>query len=195
MPKISATFFKEIIMKIKLQNVRLSFPHLFEAKAGDDGGEKKFSAGFLIDPSDKQIKMIEDAMVQVAKDKWGAKWETVYKAMKAGDKLALHDGDAKAQYAGYEGMMFINANNPARPLILDRDKTPLTAEDGKPYGGCYVNVTLDLWAQDNKFGKRINAGLGGVQFVKDGDRFGGGTQGEESDFDELEDGADAEDIV
>jgi hypothetical protein len=182
-------------MKIKLQNVRLSFPNLFTAKAGDDGGEAKFSAGFLIDPKDKQIQMIEDAMKQVAKDKWGAKWEQVYKSMAASDKLALHDGDSKAQYAGYEGMMFINANNATRPLILDRDKSALSAEDGKPYGGCYVNVSLDLWAQDNKFGKRINAGLGGVQFVKDGDAFGGGTKGDESDFDELGDGADASDLV
>lgn len=183
--------------KIKLQNVRLSFPNLFTAKKqdADSSSPPTFSAGFLIDPSDKQIKMIEDAMIQVAKDKWNTKWETVYKGMKVSDKLALHDGDTKAQYAGYEGMMFINANNPVRPLVLDRDKSPLTEQDGKPYGGCYVNVSLEIWAQDNKFGKRINASLGGVQFVRDGDRFGGGSSADESDFDELAEGADAGDLV
>lgn len=184
-------------MKIKLQKARLSFPNLFVATKQDveSSNPPTFSAGFLLDPKDPQIKMVEDAMVQVAKDKWGAKWEQVYKAMAASDKLALHNGDSKAQYAGYEGMMFINANNPTRPLVLDRDKSPLTAEDGKPYGGCYVNVSLELWAQDNKFGKRINASLGGVQFVKDGDRFGGGSSADESDFDELDDGADADDDI
>jgi hypothetical protein len=181
-------------MKIKLKNVRLSFPHLFTAQQSDEG-EPKFNAAFLLEPTHPQVKEVEAAMLQVAKDKWGAKWESVYKSMTASDKLALHDGDTKAQYAGYEGNLFINANNPSRPLVLDRDKTPLTAEDGKPYGGCYVNVTVEFWAQDNKFGKRINAGLGGVQFVKDGDRFGGGTVGDESDFDELEEGADADDLV
>lgn len=184
-------------MKIKLQNVRLSFPNLFTAKKqdADSSSPATFSAGFLIDPEDKQIEMIEAAMQQVAKDKWGAKADAVYKAMKVGDKLALHDGDTKSQYAGYEGMMFINANNPTRPLVLDRDKSPLAEADGKPYGGCYVNVSLEIWAQDNKFGKRINASLGGVQFVKDGDRFGGGSSADESDFDELEEGADADDMV
>lgn len=187
-------------MKIKLQKVRLSFPHLFVAQKQDENSSSPptFSAGFLLDPAKDaaQIKMVEDAMKLVAKDKWGAKADQVYKSLAASDKLALHDGDGKAQYAGYEGMMFINANNATRPLVLDRDKSPLTAEDGKPYGGCYVNVSLEIWAQDNKFGKRINAGLGGVQFHSDGDRFGGGgSAAEDSDFDELEDGADADDIV
>lgn len=183
-------------MKIKIQ-ARLSFPNLFTAKKqdADSTSPATFSAGFLIPKGDKQIEMIETAMLQVAKDKWGAKGEAVYKQMKASDKLALHDGDSKSQYAGYEGNMFVNANNPTRPLVLDRDKSPLAEADGKPYGGCYVNVSLELWAQDNKFGKRINASLGGVQFVRDGDRFGGGSSADESDFDELEDGADAGDIV
>jgi hypothetical protein len=183
-------------MKLKLKNVRLSFPNLFTAKAGDQPGSvPKFSAGLLLEPTDKQVKEIEAAMVEVAKQKWGAKWEGIYKSMKATDKLALHNGDTKAQYAGYEGMVFVNASNPARPLVLDRDKTPLGPEDGKPYGGCYVNASIELWAQDNKFGKRINAGLGGVQFFRDGDRFGGGTTADETDFDELEDGADADDDI
>lgn len=184
-------------MKIKLQKVRLSFPNLFTAKKQDESSSSPptFSAGFLLEPTDPQVKMIEDAMLQVAKEKWSAKADAVYKGMKVADKLALHDGDTKAQYAGYEGMMFVNANNPVRPLVLDRDKSPLTEQDGKPYGGCYVNVSLELWAQDNKFGKRINASLGGVQFVKDGDRFGGGSSADESDFDELGDGADADDDI
>jgi hypothetical protein len=182
-------------MKVKLNNVRLSFPNLFHAKAGEQGGEAKFSAAFLLDPKDPQVAKIEEAIAAVAKQKWGVKADAIVKQLKATDKLALHDGDTKAQYAGYEGMVFVNATNATRPLLLDRDKTILAEEDGKPYGGCYVNTTIELWAQDNKFGKRINAGLGGVQFAKDGDRFGGGTSADESDFDELEDGADAEDDI
>lgn len=182
-------------MKIKLENVRLSFPNLFTAKAGDQGGEPKFNCAFLIDPASPLIAEIEGAMKQVAKDKWGAKGDAVYKQLAASDKLALHNGDTKAQYTGYEGMMFINASSATRPLVMDRDKTPLAEEDGKPYGGCYVNATVELWAQDNKYGKRINASLGGVQFVKDGDRFGAGSAADESDFDELEEGANADDLV
>jgi hypothetical protein len=70
--------------------------------------------------------------------------------------------------------------------VVDRDRTPLTASDGKPYAGCFVNAVVELWAQDNQYGKRINASLGGVQFAADGDAFGGGgVRTEADDFDDL----------
>jgi hypothetical protein len=181
-------------MKIKLQNVRLSFPHLFQPQQ-QDSGASTYNAAFLIPKGHKLVDEINAAIVEVAKQKWGAKADAVLKQLRAADKLALHDGDTKSQYGGYEDHMFVNASNATRPLVLDRDKTPLTEADGRPYSGCYVNATIEIWAQDNKFGKRVNAGLGGVQFAKDGDRFAGGTQGDESDFDELEDGTDADDLV
>ncbi|MNP47458.1 hypothetical protein D3C76_1415120 [compost metagenome] len=79
---------------------------------------------------------------------------------------------------------------------MDRDRTQLTAQEGKPYSGCYVNVIVDIWAQDNSYGKRINAQLQGIQFVRDGEAFsGGGTSADASDFEEIADGADAEDLA
>ncbi len=59
------------------------------------------------------------------------------------------------------------------------------AADGKPYSGCYVNGIVDIWAQDNGFGRRLNATLKGVQFVKDGDAFSGGTAVSADAFDDL----------
>lgn len=183
-------------MKIKLTNVRLSFPSLFEATTVNGEGKPAFSAAFLIDPKDPQVKTINAAIDQVAKDKWGAKSEAVLKQMRAGDKVALHDGDTKSQYAGYEGMLFISSRSATRPLVIDKDKSPLTEADGKPYGGCYVNVSLELWAQDNNYGKRVNAQLGGVQFLDDGDAFsGGGSAADPDDFDDIAVGADAESLV
>jgi hypothetical protein len=72
-----------------------------------------------------------------------------------------------------------------RPLVIDRNRDPLTAADGKPYSGCYVNVSIDVWAQDNKYGKRINAQLKGIQFVRDGDAFGGGAPASPDEFEDL----------
>jgi hypothetical protein len=63
-----------------------------------------------------------------------------------------------------------------RPTVINRDRTPLTAADGVIYSGCHGNVQVEVWAQDNSYGKRINAQLLGVQFTRDGDSFGGGTQ-------------------
>lgn len=54
---------------------------------------------------------------------------------------------------------------------------------------------IDVWAQDNNFGKRINASLGGVQFLRDGDAFAGGGVASEEDFDDISEGTAAEDFV
>ena len=52
--------------------------------------------------------------------------------------------------------------------------------------GYYVDAILDIWAQENSYGKRINAQLKGVQFRRKGDVFsGGGAPAEDDDFDEI----------
>ena len=66
----------------------------------------------------------------------------------------------------------------------------LREEDGRPYGGCYVRAVLDLWAQDNKWGKRINCTLKGVQFIKDGDAFSASTPAQDEDFADISDTGD-----
>lgn len=182
-------------MKIKLQNVRLAFPDIFEAKTVNGEGDPAFSATFLMAPDHPAIEKIRAAFEKLGKEKWGARWATVKKEIETKDRLALHDGDTKADYAGFEGNMYISARNRTRPLVIDRDKTPLTMADGKPYAGCYVHASIELWCQDNNYGRRINASLRGIQFYKDGDAFSGGGAASEDEFEDIEDGSDADDLV
>lgn len=182
-------------MKVKLNNVRLAFPALFEAKLINGEGEPRFSAAFIFPPDHPCIKEIEAAITQVAKEKWGAKANSILKTLCTGQKVCLHEGDEKAEYEGYPGNKFVSASNRARPLVIDRDRSPLTIADGKPYAGCYVNATIDIWAMDNDFGKRINASLGGVQFLRDGDAFAGGGIASADDFDDVSEGIDAGTLI
>lgn len=182
-------------MKHTFANARLAFPNIFVAKANEQGKEQ-FSAAFLFEPDHAGIPPLDVVIEEVGRAKWGAKWPAVKKELTAGGKLLVHNGDSKASLTGYEGNLFFNAYNSARPTVVDRDRSPLTAQDGKPYAGCYVNVIIDIWAQDNQYGKRINAQLQGIQFVKDGEAFaGGGTSADASDFEEIADGADADDLA
>lgn len=171
--------------KVRLENVRLAFPNLWEAKQVNDQGQPKFSAAFLFPPDHLAHDKVKKAMQEVAKDKWGEKAAEVYKKLKASDRLALHDGASKSDYAGYADNMFINSTNALRPTVVDGNKTPLSPSDGKPYSGCYVNAVIELWAQDNKYGKRINASLMGIQFYADGERLAGGAVASEDDFEEI----------
>ncbi|ADZ41834.1 TPA: DUF2815 family protein [Yersinia enterocolitica] len=182
-------------MKVKLANVRLAFPDLFEATQVNGQGDHKFRATFLLTPDHPANKDIEAAIKKVAADKWGTKAEAVLKTI-VGNPMRYNyrSGDEKAEYDGYPGNMYIAASNKARPLVLDRDKSPLTAADGRPYSGCFVNATITIFAYDNQ-GKGISASLGGVQFFKDGDAFAGGGIASEDDFDEITEGADAESLI
>lgn len=117
-------------------------------------------------------------------------------------------------YGGFEGMNSLNASSNARtkpvPALWDVDRQPLnqsavtaaekSVKEGKIpaekavlrkggearlYSGCYVHAVVDVWAQDNDNGKRINCQLLGVQFAGDGDAFTTGAVGETDDFDDL----------
>ena len=170
-----------------IRNIRLSFPHLFKAHAFDEDDDPRFSAMFIIEKDHPQLPEIKAEIKRVISDKWGAK--------SVKPKLCLREGTEKDELEGFdETVMFFNASNSARPRVLDRVRDPetgkarliLDAGEGIPYAGCYVNADIDFWGQDNKFGKRVNAGLRGVQFWKHGDRFGGGGVSDAGDFDAIE---------
>ena len=166
--------------RVTIPNARLSFPALF-TKSSFEGKEGKFEATFLFPKTDtktydKIISAIEqcktDAKVKVSKS-----------------KLCIQDGDEifeEKEYNGYEGMWAVKAANSRRPTIINRDKSQITEDDEILYAGCYVNAIIDPWAQDNQWGKRINANLLGVQFVKDGEPFGDATVADADDFDEID---------
>lgn len=177
--------------KIRLRNVRLSFPKLFKAKAFQEGQDPRFESTFLLDPSNKDhaktIKEIEAQAKSVLEEKFNGK-------VPKGVKYCFGDGNDK-EYDGYEDMTYISSANKTRPTVVDRDRSPLAEEDGKPYAGCFVNATITLWPQDHpKGGKRVNANLLAVQFVKDGEAFGQKPVDAEDEFDVLEDD-DTEDFL
>ena len=133
------------------------------------------------------LKIIEEA----ASEKWtAAKYKPILANIKTqSNKFCLADGDTKS-YDGYAGMIALSASRDAekgKPLVLDRNKSPLSQEDGKPYAGCYVNATVEIWIQDNKWGRGVRAQLLAVQFAKDGDAFAAGGVANPDDFDELAD--------
>lgn len=162
---------------VMLKNVRLSFPSLFK-KAEFNGVVGKYEATFLLPKSDTKTY---DAIMEMIEE---CKKENKLKVSQ--DKIFIKDGD-DIEYDGYAGHWAIKASNNKRPLIIDRDKTPLTEEDEKLYAGCYVNAKIEAWGQNNQFGKRVNANLLGVQFFRDGEPFGDGVSASVDDFDDFED--------
>tara|TARA_R100001530_G_scaffold113566_1_gene80539 strand:- start:482 stop:991 length:510 start_codon:yes stop_codon:yes gene_type:complete len=150
---------------IILKNVRLSYPSLF-SKAEFNGQKGKYEATFLIPKTDTATKAALDAMIAEALSE--ARVQKV-----PADKYCLKDGDDSDQ-EGYAGHWSFKASSKKRPTVINLDKSSLVEEDNVLYPGCYVNGMVDIWIQNNTYGKRVNANLYGVQFVKDGEAFGNG---------------------
>ena len=169
--------------KVRLKMVRLSYPHLFKAKGfgRDQTGEKKFSATAIIDPDTKAGKanmdLLDDAIAAAKEAKWGNKPPKL-----KGDKLCFRDGDDDADET--KGMMVCVASNSKRPITLDENGDDVTEADDVLYGGCYVDMIVRIWAQDNEFGQRINASLEGVKYRDEGEAFSGHSKTSAGDFDD-----------
>lgn len=177
--------------------VRLAFLHVFKKRPGmrnNDGSTSpdKFEVTAILKPGGDNEKRVKDAIAAVAKEKYGDNWATMYKEEFADDQRGLRKGDLKKTqagevYDGFAGNVYVVARNTKRPTIVDRDRSALTEEDGRPYAGCYGTVHIDVWALKKKGVKpRIVTDLTGVQFTRDGDAFGSGSAPASPDeFDDL----------
>ena len=175
---------------IMLGNVRMAFPVLFTATRVNEEGKKAFSASFLMPPDHPVVAKIKAGIKAVAEAKWGDNASEILRALIAGDKVCLHNGDAKSNYDGYAGNLYVSARSSVRPLSIGQDKAALTEDDGVLYSGSYVNAQISLWAMQNNFGKRICAQLRGVQFLREGEAFSAGVAADVDDFSTVDDSAD-----
>lgn len=183
--------------QIVLRGVRLSFPNLFAPRAfsgsdGKAGGSStdvpKFSCALILDKEEhaNEIKAIKTGIRTLVAEHFKGNAKVLKGVcLREGEEKVDDEGEYKDGYG--PDVMFVNASNSKRPQVVDRDKTPLTAEDNRPYAGCYVNAVINLWAQNNNYGKRINAGLLAVQFSRDGEPFGEAAVNVDEVFDDESD--------
>ena len=176
----------EVVGEVILKDVRLSFFNGFHPSK--DRTDKKtgevikgnYNANFLMEKGTPGTKANQAKLKKASHDakvkKWGEN-EDKWPKLKP-EKLCVRDGDLE-DYDGYEGMIYLSANSSRKPQIITnrkgKDKKWIEATEGgpgAPYSGCYVNALVRLWAQDNEHGKRLNASLEVVQFLRDGDAFG-----------------------
>lgn len=175
---------------IRLDNVRASHPHLDKPYAGKDDEGKEGKAKFGI------IAMLPKKTHTAAKDLVKEAINSLAKendAKVATDKWFLRNGD-DSDREEYEGHFVISARESKRPSVRDRRGSVMTVEEIEQafYGGCWVNVFIRPWYQDGVkvgkgYGKRMNAGLVAVQFVRDDEAFGDARITDDGVFDEVDD--------
>jgi len=157
---------------IRVDGVIASYPHLDKPWKKNDADREKYSlTGLAPKETHGEVKallveVINSLLTEAKMGKIGAE----HKFVRNGD---TEDGPLKPET---ESMWIIKASeNPDRaPKVRDqRTKVMTPAEIAKTiYPGCKVNMLIRPWAQNNKFGKKINANLIAVQFVGEGTRIG-----------------------
>jgi hypothetical protein len=159
---------------IMIRNVRASYPHLDKPYRGRDAKEDDPGKYRLVAMLPKESHgEVKDLIVQ-AINKLLAERAPDVKI--PSDKKFIRNGD-DMENVSYDGMYIVSASEALRPPVRNR-KGELILDIGEIgnliYGGCWINVLIRPWYQNNQFGKRVNASLLGVQFVKDDKPFGEG---------------------
>lgn len=179
---------------VLLKMVRASYPHVLKAQPNkNEKGEitgYSYSIKVLMpkDTHDEAKKLLMREIKRILKESnRGENLPSKVKFLRNGDP-ADEDDVGKPEEAG---CWTVSARESKRPIVVDNRKDPKT---GKPrrlnpdderdqeriYGGCWVNVIIRPWFQNNTNGKRVNAGLSVVQFKKDGEAFGTGRIGDDA---------------
>ena len=161
--------------KITTGKVRFSYVTIFEPRAGEDGGEPKYSIALLIPKSDTTtVEKIKAAMKEAA-DAFRAK--NGQASLPANPMSPLHDGDGTKPNSGEpygdecKGCWVMNASSKQKPLILDAFGNECT-DPGEIYSGCYGRAVINFFGYSNRR-KGIGCGLMGVKKLTDGDPLGG----------------------
>lgn len=157
--------------KLLLKNVTIAYPNLFEAKANAkyNAEKKQYTAQIRIydDQSDaaENMKLIKEAMHELAKGKWGEKAKRYYEDTQDSKNTRW------LQRNNEEGFYFFSVKrneSEGAPKVLDGQRNTLFAADGKPRSGDTVNVLISPWIYDNQNSRGYSATLMGVQYVREG---------------------------
>jgi hypothetical protein len=177
---------------VRVDGVICSYPHLDKPWKKNDGDREKYSVTGLAPKETHNeakallVEVINNLLTSNKMGKIGAE----HKFVRNGD---TDEGPLKPET---EGMWIIKSseNVDRPPKVRDERTKVMTPQEiaKRIYPGCIINILIRPWAQDNKHGKKINANLVAVQFVRDGTRIGEAAIDDDDAWEELEvEGADA----
>ena len=166
-----------------LKGVTLSFPAIAEPQAFGEG-EPAYGAKFAIKPGSEQHKALEAAIAAEADEAWKDKAESVLKMLEEDGKVAFTKKVYRSKktgeaYQGFEGMHYLSTRNAkTQPTVFDQYGKEVVGKgyiERQAHSGAVVNASVEVWAQDNKWGRRINCSLRGIMLTGEGENLGGGS--------------------
>ena len=174
-------------LKVGTNEVRFSFPHVFEPHAVEEGDKEKYSIMILIPKSDKAtMKKLREAEKAAAEKGvatvWGGKRpKKIASIIKDGDDEEETDLEEYPERAGH---YYMNVRTDRKPQVVGPDVQPIMDRE-EIYSGCYGRVSINAFPYDYAGKKGVSFGLNNVQKTADGESLAGGSSAED-DFDVFE---------
>jgi hypothetical protein len=169
-------------IRFMVNDARLAFGQgLFNNDPLEAGQKPAYMCKAIIAPDHPQLTALKALIAKVAQEEWKEKAPAILKAIQAAGKTCLHDGDAKPNWGGFEGNMFLSLRSKIRPTVFDGNRNHVAPDSGIVYSGCYGNFSIEIFAY-NKPQKGISAQIRGFQKTRDGDAFAAGSAASEDDF-------------
>ncbi len=180
--------------KIKLNNVRLSFPSVWHKKIWENSKNKaRYESTFILNKTThaKEIEEIKKEIKFLLDVNNITITSPLTHCLRYGD-FVIPGVEPKPEF---KDSFTLKTTSDERVPILNKNKTPITEDDGLIYGGCYVNAYVYLYPYNNSMGKGVSASFLGMQLVSKGEPFAEVvTIDPEHAFDTIDDGQDDDDF-
>lgn len=174
-------------LKVVLGKHRVTYVHIKEPTAFEDGEDKKYDCTFLIPKNHPDVLKVKEAI----KAAYSSNKESMFKGLPVtSPKLwnPLRDGnewleehpDAKE----YKDMFFIKAATKSQPAVFDADKQDILDLD-EVYSGCYCRGVIVCFPFNNK-SKGFGFYLNSLMKIDEGERLGGFSASAD-DYEDMED--------
>ncbi|MEG0778490.1 MAG: DUF2815 family protein [Oscillospiraceae bacterium] len=178
-------------LKVLTGECRLSFVHLSEPYAHEQGQEPKYSVTLLIPKTDVATKADIDASIQAAINEGITKsWNG---QRPAAPKIPLYDGDGvrpNGEAFGEEcrGCWVMTASSKAdrKPEVVHISNVRSQLAPSDVYSGMYGRVTIRFFTYNTSGNRGVGCGLGNVLKTRDGEALSASRASAESEFAALE---------
>jgi hypothetical protein len=174
--------FTSVLLKSPIGIV--SYPMLIKPRAALPGSSSgpKFDMNLIIDPA--EVGEIWETIVKVARLAFGDMADTMLQdgrlknPLKNGNTQTRKRADGQPEQDPlYAGKWFITPRGEKQPLILGADGATVISPEAI-YSGCYARALVSVFAfpKPGKSvpNKGVSLGLEAIQFIRDGQRIGGG---------------------
>ena len=182
-------------VSLRLDNVIITYPHLFEKHAAPGSTTEKYSAEFILDPVKNKaaIDKVQAGVLEVAREAGKADKIKTFKfpVLRSGDQEnAERERMDRSPRPELTGKVFIRASDPNfAPAVVDRNRQPIgESQRSMIFGGCVVNAFIDLYYSAGGANPGVFVGLKGVQLVDNVnvEKLGGGAPSAEAMFDVVD---------